>query len=48
VLTALGIIAILVERHRTRGRMAAEEGVVVAPLWLAIVRRIRHDRGSRE
>ena len=43
IVTALGMAALLRERHRTRSRLAAEEGVVVAPLWIAIVRRWRRD-----
>lgn len=38
---ALGVAGLLIERRRTRSRLAAEEGVVVAPLWTAIVRRLR-------
>ncbi|MGO1544335.1 MAG: MFS transporter [Gulosibacter sp.] len=41
LVTAIGLGFILIERHRARSRMAAEEGVVVAPLWTVIVRRRR-------
>lgn len=48
VLTLLGIFAMLHARGKTRNRMAAEEGVVVAPLWLALARRLRRGGRSRE
>lgn len=41
VLTVIGIAALLHVRGKTRNRMAAEEGVVVAPLWRALARRMR-------
>ncbi|NLT26248.1 MAG: MFS transporter [Microbacteriaceae bacterium] len=44
LVTGLGIIGLLAERRRTRSRYAAEEGVVVAPLWTAVMRRIRRRR----
>ncbi|WP_125105969.1 MULTISPECIES: MFS transporter [Gulosibacter] len=41
VLTVIGIAALLHVRGKTRNWMAAEEGVVVAPLWRALARRMR-------
>lgn len=38
-MAALGAAGVLVARRRTRTRMAEEDGVVVAPLWRALVRR---------
>jgi nitrate/nitrite transporter NarK len=48
VLTVLGIAALLHVRNKTRNRMAAEEGVVVAPLWRALARRMRRRGDTRE
>ena len=45
VFLALGAIAILVVRHKARRRMAEEEGIVVGPLWVALVRRWQRRRG---
>ncbi|SJM52647.1 nitrate/nitrite transporter [Gulosibacter sp. 10] len=44
LVVGLGLIGLLVERRRARSRMAAEEGVVVAPLWNAVIRRWRRRR----
>jgi hypothetical protein len=44
----LGIAALLHVRNKTRNRMAAEEGVVVAPLWRALARRMRRRGDTRE
>ncbi|KAB1644177.1 MFS transporter [Gulosibacter chungangensis] len=44
IVTGLGLIGLLLERHRARNRIAAEEGVVVGPLWTAVVRRWRRKR----
>ena len=41
---AIGLTGLLLERHRTRSRLAAEEGVVVAPLWTALMRQRRRQR----
>lgn len=38
------VVMLLVTRRRIRRRMREEEGIVVGPLWLAIVRRIRSRR----
>ncbi|CAG7845449.1 putative L-galactonate transporter [Pseudoclavibacter triregionum] len=42
---AVGSIGVLIARTRTRTRMAEEDGIVVAPLWKALVRRWRNGRG---
>lgn len=44
IVTGIGLIGLLGERHRARSRMAAEEGIVVGPLWTALVRRWRQKR----
>lgn len=41
VLVALGLLGLLRARARTRDKLAAEEGVVVAPLWRSVIRRWR-------
>lgn len=41
---AFGLIGLAIERRRTRSRLAAEEGITVAPLWTAIMRRRRRRR----
>lgn len=41
IVAGLGLIGILVERHRARSRMAAEQGVVVGSLWSALIRLFR-------
>lgn len=45
LMIVVGIGGLLAERRRTRSRLAAEEGVTVAPLWLAVARQLRrkHD-----
>lgn len=47
IVTGIGLIGLLGERKRARNRMAAEEGVVVAPLWTALVRRWRRGKTSQ-
>lgn len=44
-LLALGTAMLLLLRRRLRRKLRDEEGIVVSPLWLALVRRIRR-RGS--
>lgn len=44
LLIALGVVMLLLTRRRIRRTMFDEEGIVVAPLWLAIVRSIRSRR----
>ena len=35
---ALGVVGLLVARHRTRRRMFELEGIQIAPLWVALFR----------
>ncbi|WAB81134.1 MFS transporter [Microcella daejeonensis] len=44
---AAALIPLLIARRRTRRRLQEEEGIAVAPLWVAIVRR-RRARRSRK
>lgn len=39
------VVALLLARRRTRRRLQEEEGIAVAPLWVAIVREHRRRRG---
>lgn len=43
-LMAVGLSGLLRARARTRDKLAAEEGVVVAPLWRSMIRRWRRRR----
>lgn len=47
VLTFIGVGLIIESRVRTRNRMAAEEGIVVAPLWQQVMRQVRRRREDR-
>lgn len=42
------VVAMLLARRRTRRRLQEEEGIAVAPLWVAIVRERRRRRGIAE
>ncbi len=44
VVVGTGVVFLLVARRRTRRRLHEEEGIEVAPLWIAIARRWRHKR----
>lgn len=46
-MVALGSVGVLIARRRTRSRLAEEDGIVVAPLWRALVRRWRERRSAR-
>lgn len=45
-LVGAGVIALLAARRRTRLRLQEEEGIAVAPLWVALVRRWRSRGGD--
>ncbi len=45
VVVGTGVVFLLVARRRTRARLHEEEGIEVAPLWVALVRYWRHRRG---
>ena len=45
-MVAIGVVFLLVARRRTRRRMHEDEGIQVAPLWVALVRGWRR-RGKR-
>lgn len=47
LMIVIGIGGLLAERRRTRSKLAAEEGVTVAPLWLAVARQMRRERATR-
>jgi len=49
----IGVVMLLIARRRMRRSLRQEEGIVVAPLWLSLVRRVRHgalraDRARRD
>jgi sugar phosphate permease len=44
VVVGFGVIFVIRSRRRTRAKMHAEEGIVVAPLWVAIARAWRKRR----
>jgi len=45
-IVGLGVVFLLLARRRTRRRMHEDEGITVAPLWVALVRSWRR-RGKR-
>jgi sugar phosphate permease len=47
VVVGAGVIGLIVERRRTRSGLHLEEGVEVAPIWVAVMRRWRSRRGRR-
>jgi hypothetical protein len=44
VIVGFGVIFVLTSRRRTRAKLHAEEGIVVAPLWVSIARAWRARR----
>jgi MFS family permease len=46
VVIGVGVVFVLRTRRHTRRRLEAEEGITVAPLWVALVRRWRRRRAS--
>jgi MFS family permease len=46
LVVGLGVVMLLVARRRTRARLHAEEGITVAPLWVALVRAWRRRRSE--
>jgi sugar phosphate permease len=44
VIAAIGAVGVLVSRHQTRRRMFDEEGIEIAPLWVALYRARRNRR----
>lgn len=47
VVIGAGIVGLLVSRRRTRRRLAEDEGITVAPLWVALNDRLRRGRAGR-
>ena len=47
LVVGIGVVGLLVSRARTRRGLRLEEGVEVAPLWVALERRLRRGRGRR-
>lgn len=43
VVIGVGVVGLLVARRRTRRRLAEDEGITVAPLWVALNHRLRRD-----
>nr|WP_202130083.1 MFS transporter [Rathayibacter iranicus] len=43
VVIGAGVVGLLVARRRTRRRLAEDEGITVAPLWVALNNRLRCD-----
>ncbi|MET0853323.1 MAG: MFS transporter [Microterricola sp.] len=46
VVIGSGVVMLLHARHRTRRQMKHEEGIEVAPIWVALSRRLRRHRGE--
>jgi MFS family permease len=46
VVVGPGVVLLVIARRRTRQRLHEEEGIRVAPLWVALVRAWRRRRGS--
>lgn len=44
LVVGIGVVPLLVARRRTHARLHEEEGIQVAPLWVALMRRWRHHR----
>jgi sugar phosphate permease len=44
VVVGTGVVFLIIARRQTRRRMHAEEGIEVAPLWVALMRAWRHRR----
>ncbi|PPF21356.1 MULTISPECIES: nitrate/nitrite transporter [unclassified Rathayibacter] len=47
VVVGAGVVGLLVARRRTRRRLAEDEGITVAPLWVALSDRMRRGRAGR-
>ncbi|PPG06961.1 MULTISPECIES: nitrate/nitrite transporter [unclassified Rathayibacter] len=47
VVVGAGVVGLVVARRRTRRRLAEDEGITVAPLWVALSDRMRRDRAGR-
>jgi MFS family permease len=46
VVVGIGVVFLLEARRRTRRRLHAEEGITVAPMWVALVRAWQHRAGK--
>ncbi|MBO0984400.1 nitrate/nitrite transporter [Rathayibacter sp. SD072] len=47
VVVGLGVVGLISARRRTRRRLAEDEGIMVAPLWVALSDRLRRGRPGR-
>jgi MFS family permease len=47
VVVGLGVLGLISARRRTRRRLAEDEGITVAPLWVALSDRLRRGRSGR-
>ncbi|PPH82621.1 nitrate/nitrite transporter [Rathayibacter sp. AY1D5] len=47
VVVGAGVVGLVVARRRTRRRLAEDEGITVAPLWVALSDRMRRVRAGR-
>ncbi|OOB90108.1 MFS transporter [Rathayibacter sp. VKM Ac-2630] len=47
VVVGLGVVGLISARRRTRRRLAEDEGITVAPLWVALNDRLRRGRSGR-
>ncbi|PPG62458.1 MFS transporter [Rathayibacter sp. AY2B7] len=47
VVVGAGVVGLVVARRRTRRRLAEDEGITVAPLWVALSDRLRRGRAGR-
>ena len=47
VVVGAGVIGLITARRRTRRRLAEDEGITVAPLWVALNDRLRRGRAGR-
>jgi MFS family permease len=46
VVVGAGVVGLVVARRRTRRRLAEDEGITVAPLWVALSDRLRRGRSA--
>jgi MFS family permease len=47
VVIGTGVVFLVIARRQTRRRMHEQEGIEVAPLWVALMRGWRHNRAKR-
>lgn len=45
VVVGIGVVFLLLTRRTVRSRLSDDEGITVAPIWVAVVRRLRRSKG---